>query len=167
MRPVTLPLSSALAVLLLAGCATSPDPDAQAPRLVGTWRLVSMHGVPEGEAPTEIWGKHPPGYLVITPQRLIAVLTAQNRKVPTPPFTPQDLVGSFVTQSAYSGPYRLEGNRLITKVDASSYATWVGTDQVREFKLEGQRLLLSTPPMPLPPPLNKVGRMHLAWEKIE
>jgi hypothetical protein len=159
---------SAVAFLLLAGCASTSDHVAQETGLVGTWRLVSLQGMPQGEAPLDVWGKQPPGYLVITPQRLVAVLTAQERKVPAPPFTPQDLVASFVSQSAYTGPWRVEGDRLITKVDTSSYATWVGIEQVREFKFEGKRLVLTSPPMPLPPPaVNKIGRMLSVWEKVE
>ena len=76
-------------------------------------------------------------------------------------------MASFVTQSAYTGPYRIEGNRLITTVEASSYATWKGTEQVREFRLEGNRLHLSTLAGPLLVPAGKTGRHHLVWERLE
>jgi hypothetical protein len=167
MRSKLLPLPLA-AALLLAGCAsTAPSPMMDNP-LLGTWRLMSLQGQPQGEAPLELWGKQPSGYLVITPQRLVAILTAQGRKVPVPPFTPQDLVASFVSQSAYTGPWRVDGNRLITKVDTSSYSTWVGTEQVREFTVEGRRLMLTSPAMALPPPAaGKTGTMRLVWEKVE
>jgi len=61
----------------------------------------------------------------------------------------------------------VEGDRLITKVDASSYATWVGTEQVREFKVDGNRLHLSTLRGPIPALPGKTGRAYLVWEKIE
>jgi hypothetical protein len=46
----------------------------------------------------------------------------------------------------------------------------VGTQQPREYRLEGRRLHLSTPHGPLPPLLphgGKPGRQVLVWEKIE
>lgn len=163
MKPGFLPLWAAAA--LLSGCATFAEPGA---RLVGTYRAVSFQGIPDGEAPVDIWGKEPPGYIVITPKRFTAVLTAQNRKLPAGPVpTPQELIASFVTQVAYTGPYRLEGDRLITKVEASSYATWLGTEQVREFKVDGNRLHLSTLRGPIPALPGKTGRAYLVWEKIE
>lgn len=153
------------AVALLSGCAAPTDPGA---RLVGTYRALSFQGVPDGEAPVDVWGKEPLGYVVITPKRFTAVLTAQNRKLPAGPVpTAQDFVNSFVTQVAYTGPYRLEGDRLITRVDASSYATWVGTEQVREFRVDGNRLHLSTLRGPIGALPGKTGRAYLVWEKIE
>lgn len=150
---------------LLSGCATFSEPGA---RLIGTYRALSFQGVADGEAPVDVWGKEPLGYLIITPKRFTAVLTAQNRKLPAGPVaTPQELIASFVTQIAYTGPYWLEGDRLITKVDASSYATWVGTEQVREFKVDRNRLHLSTLRGPIPTLPGKTGRAHLVWEKIE
>ncbi|MDP3822243.1 MAG: lipocalin-like domain-containing protein [Burkholderiales bacterium] len=154
-------------LLLLAGCATPGVPPG-AHSLVGTYRLLSFQAVPDGEAAIDIWGRQPTGYITITPRRFMAVLTAENRRLPAGPTpTPQDLVASFVTQSAYTGPYRIEGNRIITTVDASSYATWKGTEQIREFRLEGSRLHLSTLPGPLLVPAGKAGRMHLLWERLE
>lgn len=152
---------------LLAGCATSaPPPVGSLP--VGTYRVLSFQGVPDGQAPVDMWGKEPLGFIVLTPKRLMVVLTAANRKLPAGPVpTPQELVSSFVTQVAYTGGYRVEGNRLITKVDASSVASWVGTEQIREFKVEGNRLRLSTLRGPIPALPGKTGQAHLIWEKIE
>jgi hypothetical protein len=136
--------------------------------LVGTYRLVSFHAVVEDGTAIEPWGKNPPGYAVITPQRFIAVMTAADRKLPAgPAATPQELVASFLSQNGYSGTYRIDGNRLVTKVDASAYATWLGTNQVREFKLEGKHLHMSTLPGPLPWVPGKPGRMVTLWERVE
>lgn len=165
-------LSPAVAtVALLAGCAMAPAATPSQDSLLGTWRVVSYVGVPDGGTPVDIWGKAPRGYVVITPTRFLAILTAQDRKIPTPPFSAQDFANSFVTQISYAGPYRLDGNRLVTSVDASSAVTWVGTEQVREYRLEGRRLHLSTLPGPFPPGIaqlaGKTGRSHLVWERLE
>lgn len=163
----TITLAACSAALWAAGCASpsTPSPDAA---LVGTYRLLSFKGLPDGEAPVDVWGPQPRGYIVVTPQRFMAVLTAQDRRLPAGPTpTVQDFAASFVSQAAYTGPYRLEGNRLITRVDTSSFATWLGTEQVREYRLEGRRLHLTTLPGPIPGLPGKNGRSHLVWEKIE
>jgi hypothetical protein len=41
---------------------------------------------------------------------------------------------------AYTGIYRLEGDKWITKVDVSWNPAWLGTEQVRFFKFDGDRL---------------------------
>jgi hypothetical protein len=158
---------AATAAALWAVCASVAAQPA-ASGLLGTWRLLSFQAVADGEAPIDPWGKEPIGYAVITPKRFITVVTASDRKLPAGPTpTPQELVASFVSQNGYTGTYRVDGNRLITTVDAAAYATWYRTEQVREFKLEGNRLHLSTLHGPLPVAPGKRGRMHLVWEKID
>lgn len=165
-RTVTLAVCSA-SILWAAGCASPPMPSQDA-ALVGTYRLLSFKALPDGESPVDIWGQQPRGYLVVTPLRFMAILTAQERRLPAGPApTMQDFAASFVTQAAYTGPYRLEGNRLITQVDTSSFATWMGKDQVREYRLEGNRLHLLTLPGPIPGLPGKTGRAQGVWEKIE
>ena len=53
-----------------------------------------------------------------------------------------DLLNTLV---AYTGIYRIEGDRWITKVDVAWNPEWVGTEQARNFKIEGDRLKVLTP----------------------
>jgi hypothetical protein len=46
---------------------------------------------------------------------------------------------------AYTGKYRLEGDKWITSVDVAWNPAWVGTEQSRNFKVEGNRLKVLTP----------------------
>jgi hypothetical protein len=46
---------------------------------------------------------------------------------------------------AYTGTYRIEGDKWITKVDVAWNPEWVGTEQARSFKLDGERLQVLTP----------------------
>jgi hypothetical protein len=48
----------------------------------------------------------------------------------------------YSTLVAYTGNYRVEGDKWITKVDASSNPAWVGTDQPRTYKIAGKQLRL-------------------------
>jgi hypothetical protein len=52
-----------------------------------------------------------------------------------------DLLNTLV---AYTGTYRLEGEEWITNVDVAWNPEWIGTEQKRFFKLEGDRLQVLT-----------------------
>ena len=47
---------------------------------------------------------------------------------------------------AYSGKYRTEGNKIVIKVDIAADESWNGTEQVRYFILEGDRLHIEAAP---------------------
>ena len=46
------------------------------------------------------------------------------------------------TLISYSGKYRVEGDKWITKVDSSWNGTWNGTEQVRNYRLDGDKLFV-------------------------
>ncbi len=95
---------------------------SQLSELVGVWMLNSF--VVESMQSKErrnVFGEKPAGYLVITSERVITVVTAEGRK---PPQTDEDRASGFRTLLAYTGLYRIEGNRLITKVDVAWNESW-------------------------------------------
>jgi hypothetical protein len=49
------------------------------------------------------------------------------------------------TLVAYSGTYSLEGDTWTTNVEVAWNPEWVGTKQVRSFKLDDKRLVVLTP----------------------
>jgi hypothetical protein len=58
---------------------------------------------------------------------------------------------------------RYDGSTLVTRVDASSDAARIGTDQVRKVRFAGTQLLLT------PPPREHDGfneHRELTWERI-
>jgi lipocalin-like protein len=114
---------------------------------VGTWKLAScVWEDVETKARTFPYGEHAKGYAILTPEgRLMALITAEGRKVP---HTAEDRDVAFRSQAAYSGRYRVDGNKFVTTVDIAWNEAWVGTDQVRFFRLEGDRLHIETPPIP-------------------
>jgi hypothetical protein len=77
-------------------------------RLEAKWLHVESVETKERRYP---FGQNPNGYLVITADRLITVLTGEGRK---PPKTDDERASSFKTMIAYSGLYRIEDNRLTT-----------------------------------------------------
>lgn len=46
---------------------------------------------------------------------------------------------------AYTGTYRLEADKWITKVEAARNPEWVGAEQSRSCKIDGYRLQVLTP----------------------
>ncbi len=58
---------------------------------------------------------------------MMAVLTANNRKIPTSDADAIELMKT--TMAAYNGKYRLEGNDFVTTVDVAWDPVWVGSEQ--------------------------------------
>ena len=122
-----------------AGGPTAVDAD-----LIGTWKLAG------GEIEFQDTGERRPlygadrlGYIIFTPEgRMMGMIEGDGRKAPQ---TDEDRVRLFRTMFAYSGQYRLEGDKWITAVDIAWSPAWIGTDQVRLYKVEGDPLVVSTP----------------------
>jgi len=113
-------------------------------KVLGTWKLVSYEV--EVQATGEkapVMGHNPTGYAAFLPEgRVFFMLTGEARK---PAKTDQDHAELLSTLVAYSGTYRLEDGKWITKVEVAWNPEWVGTEQTRFFKVDGERLQVSTP----------------------
>jgi len=133
--------------------------------LHGCWRLISQHG--ETQRTNERLyplGERPFGRLVLMPDgHMIALLVAEDRKEGQ---SDSDQAALFRSMLAYTGTYRVEGDRFIVKVDASWNEAWTGTDQERFYILDGDRLDIVTAWLPNPfsadsPPVRGV----LSWRR--
>lgn len=127
----------ALAPVLLMVMAPSFAADRDV--LVGSWRLVSFEREYQTTGEREYpMGKTPTGYILFHPAGSMAVvITAEGRKAA---ITDQDRAGLFNSMVAYTGPYHVDGDRWITKVEVSANPAWVGTEQTRTFRVTGDRL---------------------------
>jgi len=65
-------------------------------------------------------------------------------RFPTHAATDQDRAGLFSSLVAYTGRYRIDGDKWITRVDVSANPAWVDTEQTRSFRIDGDRLQEST-----------------------
>ena len=63
----------------------------------------------------------------------------------TPPHNDADKISLFNSMAAYTGIARRNDDKLITMVDFSHDPTF-GGEQTRFFKLDGDRLIIRTPP---------------------
>ncbi len=131
-----------LSVLLLAAALPSFAEDRA--QIQGTWKLVSydveVHATGDKFPPM---GKSPTGYVIFTPEaRVWFVLTGDGRKAAKTAEEKAELLDTLV---AYTGRYRVEGDKWITSVEVAWNPAWVGTEQSRSFKVEGNRLSVLTP----------------------
>ena len=152
-----------LTVVLLLFIAPAHADDKSA--IVGTWKLVSVvYEDAQTKERTPVLGEHPRGYQIATPEgRWLALVTADGRGVPK---NDEDRAQALRTMIAYTGRYRIEDGKVITKVDAAWNEAWVGGEQVRFIRFEGSDLLrIESPPMPHPNVNNKVVRVIVTWER--
>ena len=151
-------------VLLHVPFATLADDRA---KLIGNWRLVSW--VTElqetGERRPGLGGKTS-GWTIFTPEgRMMGLITAEGRK---PAKTDEERAALFNTMLSYTGMYRIEGDKFITRVDHSWNEAWTGTEQVRFYKLDGDKLdiisaWVRSPTIPGEPMVRGI----LTWQRVK
>jgi hypothetical protein len=150
--------------MLFAPALARADDAVLRKEIVGTWKLVSV--VYEDVATKErtpIYGEHPRGIQIATAQgRWLALVTAENRIVPK---TDEERAQALKTMIAYTGRYRIEDGKVITKVEAAWNEAWVGGEQVRAIRFDGDKLYIESPPMPHPNINNKVVRVIVEWQR--
>ena len=113
--------------------------------LLGSWKLVSFQFESEGsDERRDVYDEHPQGFAIVTEIRVSFLLTAGDRLATAPS---ADL---FDRMMVYSGRYRMEGDRIITTVDSAWHPSWLGTEQIRYFKLDGDTLSLTSDYFELP-----------------
>lgn len=134
-------------------------------KLHGSWRLVSFHTeLQDSQVRTQPWGTTPNGRLIFgTDGRMMVLVTAMARE---PGNTDENLVALFRTVMAYTGLYRVDGDRFIIDVDSSWNESWNGSEQERFYKLDGDTLAVMTAWMPNPLVLgNPIGRAILSFRR--
>lgn len=124
--------------------------------IVGTWRLVraisqDQHGHPR-PAP---YGPKPMGRVTFDGDgRMMAVLCDGRAELPP---------GVKREYTSYCGNYRCDGQQLVTRVDAASDLTRVGSDQVRDVRFAGSLMVLRPPQRSYS---GGVEQRELYWERI-
>lgn len=139
-------------------------------QLYGTWWLISYKRtvLATGET-TDIFGKSPHGLINYGRDGRMFFLAVSDKR-PKPPdlakMTDQERVELFKTMTAYAGTYTYDGKTVTHHVDVSSNQNWTGTDLVREVKLDGNKLMVSTRPAPSPVD-GKLNTAVLIFERVQ
>ncbi|MEE9389264.1 MAG: lipocalin-like domain-containing protein [Paracoccaceae bacterium] len=116
--------------------------------LTGTWQLISWyntHGDGHNSYPL---GSDATGYISYSTDGFVFVhLMAANRALYSvnDPFSGSAAEDSSALKShiTYAGPYDFHGDHVIHNVTQSSCPNWVGTQQHRMVKFDGDTLILS------------------------
>ena len=151
-------------MLCLAVLPAHADDNELRHKIVGSWKLVSVvYEDQETRERTPVLGEHPRGRQIATADGLwLALVTAEGRPIPK---TDEERAQALRTMIAYTGRYRIEDGRVITKVEAAWNEAWVGGEQTRFIRFEGDRLFIESPPMPHPNRNNKVVRVLVIWDR--
>ena len=64
---------------------------------------------------------------------------------------------------AYSGPFEVQGDRILHKVEVASMDIWTGTIQERWFKVDGDVLTLLTAPLNVG---SDAPTGYLVWDRV-
>jgi beta-alanine degradation protein BauB len=145
-------------------------PSSARDRLVGTWRLVSAEDVhPDGSAqPFPEYGPRPVGYLMYDSTGHMCVTLAN----PSPPHwadpakpTDAERVLTHKAMEAYCGTYevREKEGQVIHRPELAEWPHYIGSDQVRNFRFEGDRLILS---LEETIPNGGWRRSRITWERV-
>ena len=156
-----------LVVLGLFLIALQPSFAADRAQIVGVWKLVSWEReVQATGARLSIMGKNPTGYLIFTPEgRMVQIVTAEGRKAPN---TEKERAALLDSMTAFTGMYRVEGDRYITKFDVAWHPARVGAEVVSSFKFEGDRLQVIGDWTPATVAgKGAMGRTVITWERAK
>lgn len=140
------------------------------PSLLGTWRLVSYEACDsEGRVQYPL-GEKVSGLLVYDAGGNMSAHVMRNdlpRFAANDPArgTDVELRAAFDGYGSYFGTYTIDdAKRTVTHhVRGAWYPNWIGQDQIRHFKFDGSRLLLSTPPLVWD---GQSFEYVLTWERI-
>ena len=122
-------------------------------KIIGTWRLVSCIARTTDGQVSYPFGKNAQGRAHLEPNRFaFQVLNPDRPKFPSvDPRSASDaeMREAFGGYLAYYGSLSIhsENGTIVNRVEAASIPNLVGTDQVRYYRFEDNRLVLRTPLM--------------------
>lgn len=130
------------------------DISSQENQLIGTWRFISGLGKSEQGEVIYPYGEQFCGMLIYTPGGYMSALLMDPDR---PLFasgdmmngTPEELKAAFEGFDAYCGTYTLDekNSTVVHHVQGAKFPNWVGTDQVRYYRLSGDTLRITAPPI--------------------
>jgi hypothetical protein len=113
--------------------------------LEGTWKFLNYVRTDLGTGRNlNIFGAHPRGWLIYTAEgRMMVIVVPENRKLLE---TDADRIEHHKQMVAYTGRYTVGDGKVIHHVDVAWNEAWIGTDLVRSYEINGDRLTITTAP---------------------
>ena len=119
---------------------------------IGTWRLISCELKNSDGEVNYPKGENAIGYIMYNHDGYMSVaFMSANRH----PFESGDILGGSIREKesaidtffSYCGKYDVSEEYVIHHIEVSLFPNWIGTDQKRKYRFEGNRLILSTDPL--------------------
>jgi hypothetical protein len=129
--------------------------------IFGTWRLLGVRfELADSGERLDLFGPSPVGRLILTKAGdMMTIITSTDRALM------RDAARLFETMMAYAGKFRLDGDKIVIGCDLSWHPDWIGTEQVRYFKLDGEKLCLRSGKQTHPRHPNKLGYGVIDWRR--
>jgi hypothetical protein len=164
-------LISLLLACIVTGCTSRRLVQAKPvtpEHFVGAWRLVSWEAR-TGDQITFPFGKEANGLLIYTATGRMSVFLSQSKRTPfakseAKAGTDEEKVAAFDSCFAYAGTFEVADGRVTHRLEHCTFPNWVGTAQVRFLRLDGDRLVLETPPLPSG---DRQSVSRLVWERVK
>lgn len=117
-------------------------------QFIGTWILASWHNELDDGSKTYPFGPDASGYISYSADGFVFVhiMTANRTLYAYPdPFTGtlEEDSAAMKSQITYAGTYEFIGDKIVHHATISSFPNWVGSDQVRDYHIDGDTLELS------------------------
>jgi hypothetical protein len=149
--------------LALALCWFQPASAQDPKQLVGTWKLASWQVQYVGEDAKEPFGGKARGRLIVAADGYwSALITRAERRPATNDAERARLLRTMV---AYSGKFTVEGDKITSTTDLSWNEVSTGKTQTRFFKMEGEKLVISSPEQASVLNPGKRVTTTLTWER--
>jgi hypothetical protein len=134
-------------------------------RLLGSWRLVTWEEHDRSGRVNHPLGPNALGQITYTPD---GRMSAQLMRPGSKRFanddwrkaTPDEKSSAWSNYFGYFGTYRIDlaQKAVIHRIEGSWFPNLLGTDQIRHFRFESNRLILDAD--------TDWGNVHIVWEKI-
>jgi len=151
---VLLGLVLSLCILSTLAQGEAEQTSSLSSQLEGTWKFVSSIGRNNKGEVYHPYGENLFGMLMYDVKGYISVLLMNPER---PKFASGDMMkgtsdeikAAFVGFDAYCGTYIIdtEKSKVTHKLQGSKFPNWVGTEQVRFFKISGDTLRITAPPI--------------------
>ena len=142
-----------------------PVPHADLGPLVGSWRLLSVEATftDTGER-AATFGDAPNERMVLTQAGHIMFLITKSER--QPPASDTARATLFNETIAYSGQVRLPGpGQFVTTVEISLFPEEIGTEKLRLFALDGDRLIITRPEQTSRVTQGRRAVSNLVWQR--
>jgi hypothetical protein len=128
-----------LATSLLLAAALSCSARADNSAVAGSWKMTAFKvQALDTKETKDALGPNPTGRMILTPNGYVTIYrTGGNRK---PATSDAERLELLKTMAVWTGRYRLEGDKVMIKIDGSWTEVLTGTESSRVFARDGKRL---------------------------